>query len=70
MHDSQKILDKTVVEVAKTKEGLYVLQRLRSRPIQDAVYFCLVHLDLAFGNNDPEVFNTLLIEKTLFGFQE
>ena len=58
------------VEVAKTKEGLYVLQRLRSRPIQDAMYFCLVHLDLAFGNNNPEVFDAFLIEKTLFGLQE
>ena len=58
------------VEITKTKEGLYVLQRRRCRPIRDAVYFCLVHLDLAFGNDNPEIFDAALIEKTLFGLQE
>ena len=70
MCEGRKILDETAVEVTKTEEGLYILQRLRGRPICDAVYFCLVHLDLAFGNNNPEVFDASLIEKTLFGFQE
>ncbi len=58
-----------MIEVAKTKEGLGVLDGGGDRPLGDASNFGRVHVNLAISDNDTQVFNRGFIKGTLLWFE-
>jgi len=63
-------MDKPVVEVGKTQEGLYFLPVRWSRPFCYSRYSDWVHLNRILRNNHSEVFHFCLLKLALFGFKE
>ena len=51
------VRDELIIEVGKTKEGLYILDFSGSRPSSDAVEFDWVHGELTRFYNHSKVFN-------------
>ena len=66
----RKVLDEATVEVNKAYEGLYVSPVLWSGLLADSGNFNRVHCDLVLRNDQPEVFNLLLVELTFLWTEE
>ena len=60
----QEVLDEATVEVNEAYKGLHVSPVLRGRPLTDSSNFNRVHHDLVLRDNQPKVFNLLLMELT------
>jgi hypothetical protein len=52
-----KVFDKSMIEVAESKEGLNLFDCMRSRPCSDSCKFGKVHLDLTIVDDNSKVFN-------------
>ena len=63
------ILDEAMVEVAKAKEGLQVLEFLRLWPFRNARDFGRVHSYFAMGYYDAKVVDGGLVKRTFLSFQ-
>ena len=63
------VLDEMTIEIAEAKEALGFFEVTWDRPICDCLYFGRVHFDLAMGDDDTEVLDRGLVEKTFLGFE-
>ena len=63
------ILEKLMVKVAESKEGLELFDHPGCRPMCDGSEFGWVHLEASFCNNDAEVFDRCLCKHALFWFE-
>jgi hypothetical protein len=63
-------VDKSVVEVAESKETAYFFHGSRLLPICYSLNFDRVHFDLSIANNHSQIFDFLLREEALLGFEE
>jgi len=66
----REVLDEATVEVNKAYEGLYVSPVLWGGLLTDSGNFNRVHCDLVLRNDQPEVFNLLLVELTFLWTEE
>jgi len=66
----QEVLDEVTVEVNEAYEGLHVSLALRGGPLADSSNFNRVHHNLVLRDDQPEVFNLLLVELTLLWTEE
>ena len=61
---ARKILDKTALEVAKTKKGLDLLDGLWSGPISDSSHLGWIHRNMTVLDDNSKVFNGCLGKDT------
>ena len=66
----REVLDEVMVEVNEAYEGLHISPALWGRPLTDSGNFNRVHHNLVLQDDQPEVFNLLLMELTLFQMEE
>ena len=60
----RKVFNEAMVEVNKAYKGLHVSLVLRDGPLIDSGNFNRVHCNLVLRDDQPEVFNLLLVELT------
>ncbi|KAF8832667.1 hypothetical protein HHX47_DHR1001691 [Lentinula edodes] len=61
------IIDKTMVEICKTQEGLNVLNLPRNRPLENCLDFLLGHSQSVGRKNITQILNSIHIELALLG---
>jgi len=61
----REVLDEATVEVNEAYEGLHVSPALWGGPLVDSSNFNRVYCNLVLQDDQPEVFNLLLVELTL-----
>ena len=66
----REVLDEATVEVNKAYEGLHVSPVFWGGLLADSGNFNRVHRDLVLQNDQPEVFNLLLVELTFLWTEE
>jgi hypothetical protein len=67
--DFRLIVDESSVKVAKSKEGLDLLDFGRSWPFSNALDFGGIHVDVSVVNNNAKVFNRSLIKGAFLRFE-
>ena len=60
----RKVFNEAMVEVNKAYKGLHVSLVLQGGPLTDSGNFNRIHRDLVLRDDQPEVFNLLLVELT------
>ena len=66
----REVLDEAMVKVNEAYKGLHVSPALQGGPLMDSSNFNRVHCNLVLRDDQPEVFNLLLMELTLLQTEE